>query len=92
MDISPSSDPETAAGSHCLLLLSADNKIEIPWASDEEAAAADAFLEYLQTDDAMKVFEEYGFAAYKADDKKEETAEDAKEDKTEETDTAEEAK
>lgn len=50
------------------------------------------FLEYLQTDDAMKVFEEYGFAAYKADDKKEETAEDAKEDKTEETDTAEEAK
>ena len=61
-------------------------------ASAEEAAAADAFLEYLQTDDAMKVFEEYGFAAYKADDKKEETAEDAKEDKTEETDTAEEAK
>lgn len=61
-------------------------------ASDEEAAAADAFLECLQTDDAMKVFEEYGFAAYKADDKKEETAEDAKEDKTEETDTAEEAK
>ena len=61
-------------------------------ASDEEAAAADAFLEYLQTNDAMKVFEEYGFAAYKADDKKEETAEDAKEDKTEETDTAEEAK
>lgn len=61
-------------------------------ASDEEAAAADAFLEYLQTDDTMKVFEEYGFAAYKADDKKEETAEDAKEDKTEETDTAEEAK
>ena len=61
-------------------------------ASDAEAVAADAFLEYLQTDDAMKVFEEYGFAAYKADDKKEETAEDAKEDKTEETDTAEEAK
>ena len=47
-------------------------------ASDEEAAAADAFLEYLQMDDAMKVFEEYGFAAYKADDKKEGTAEEAK--------------
>lgn len=47
-------------------------------ASDEEAAAADAFLEYLQTNDAMKVFEEYGFAAYKADDKKEGTAEEAK--------------
>ena len=39
-------------------------------ASDAEAAAAEAFLEYLQTDDAMKVFEEYGFAAYKADDRK----------------------
>ena len=47
-------------------------------ASDAEAAAADAFLEYLQTNDAMKVFEEYGFAAYKADDKKEGTAEEAK--------------
>ena len=47
-------------------------------ASDAEAVAADAFLEYLQTNDAMKVFEEYGFAAYKADDKKEGTAEEAK--------------
>ena len=40
-------------------------------ASDSEAAAAKAFLEYLQTDDAMKVFEEYGFAQYRADDEKE---------------------
>ena len=31
-------------------------------ASDAEKAAADAFMKYLQTDDAMKVFEEYGFA------------------------------
>ena len=46
-------------------------------ASDEEAAAADAFLAYLQTDDAMKVFEEYGFAAYKEDDKKDEADKDA---------------
>ena len=52
-------------------------------ASDEEAAAADAFLAYLQTDDAMKVFEEYGFAAYKADDKKDEADKDAE--TTEET-------
>lgn len=36
-------------------------------ASDEEAAAAEAFLAYLQTDDAMKVFEEYGFAEYKVE-------------------------
>ena len=56
-------------------------------ASDEEAAAADAFLAYLQTDDAMKVFEEYGFAAYKADDKKDEADKDAEttEETTEET-------
>lgn len=40
-------------------------------ASDSEAAAAKAFLEYLQTDGAMKVFEEYGFAQYKAEDEKE---------------------
>ena len=52
-------------------------------ASDEEAAAADAFLAYLQTDDAMKVFEEYGFAAYKSDDKKDEADKDAE--TTEET-------
>ena len=42
-------------------------------ASESEAAAADAFLAYLQTDDALKVFEEYGFAPYTA----EETADDA---------------
>ena len=56
-------------------------------ASDEEAAAADAFLAYLQTDDAMKVFEEYGFAAYKADDKKDEADKDTEttEETTEET-------
>ena len=53
-------------------------------ASDEEKAAADAFLAYLQTDDAMKVFEDYGFAEYKADDKKDDAAEDTKTDKTEE--------
>ena len=52
-------------------------------ASDEEAAAANAFLAYLQTDDAMKVFEEYGFAAYKSDDKKDEADKDAE--TTEET-------
>ena len=53
-------------------------------ASDEEAAAAEAFLEYLQTEDAMKVFKEYGFAEYKADNKKDEASED--------TETTEEAK
>lgn len=33
-------------------------------ASEEETAAADAFLEYLQSEDALKVFEEYGFTPY----------------------------
>ena len=33
-----------------------------PEASDSEKAAAEAFLEYLQTDDSMEVFEKYGFA------------------------------
>ena len=60
-------------------------------ASDSEAAAAKAFLEYLQTDDAMKVFEEYGFAQYKADDEKE-TAEEADADTAEETEITEETK
>lgn len=59
-------------------------------ASDEEAAAADAFLAYLQTDDAMKVFEEYGFAAYKADDKKEEATEDNEAENTDNAERAEE--
>ena len=65
---------EQSAGSICM---EGAVRTEAP-ASDAEAVAADAFLEYLQTNDAMKVFEEYGFAAYKADDKKEGTAEEAK--------------
>ena len=59
-------------------------------ASEEEAAAADAFLAYLQTDDAMKVFEEYGFAAYKADDKKEEATEDNEAENADNAESAEE--
>ena len=59
-------------------------------ASDEEAVAADAFLAYLQTDDAMKVFEEYGFAAYKADDKKEEATEDNEAENADNAESAEE--
>ena len=48
-------------------------------ASESEAAAADAFLAYLQTDDALKVFEEYGFAPYTADDAEAEATEEATE-------------
>ena len=52
---------------------------------------AKAFLEYLQTDDAMKVFEEYGFAQYRADDEKE-AAEETDADTAEETEATEETK
>ena len=50
--------------------------IEDKEASDDDTAAAEAFLEYIKSDDAMKVFEKYGFTAYKADDT-EETKDDA---------------
>lgn len=46
-------------------------------ASDSESAAADAFLAYLQTDEALKVFEEYGFTPYKAEEKAEDAEENA---------------
>lgn len=36
-------------------------------ATEEELAAAESFFEYLQSDEAMKVFEEFGFAAYEGE-------------------------
>ena len=42
--------------------------IEDKEASEDDTAAAEAFLEYIKSDDAMKVFEKYGFTAYKAED------------------------
>ena len=42
--------------------------IEDKEASEDDTAAAEVFLEYIKSDDAMKVFEKYGFTAYKADD------------------------
>lgn len=71
-------------------------------ASSDDEKAAETFLSYIKSDDAMKVFEKYGFTAYKADDAKatdaedEENAETIEEaDDTEadaETETTEEAK
>ena len=73
--------------------------IEDKEASEDDTAAAEAFLEYIKSDDAMKVFEKYGFTAYKAEDadaSKEDEAEATEEaDDTEtnaETETTEEAK
>ena len=73
--------------------------IEDKEASEDDTAAAEAFLEYIKSDDAMKVFEKYGFTAYKADDAAEtddkdaEATEEADDTETNaETETTEEAK
>ena len=61
--------------------------IEDKEASEDDTAAAEAFLEYIKSDDAMKVFEKYGFTAHKADDASETDDKDAE--TTEETDDTE---
>ena len=61
--------------------------IEDKEASEDDTAAAEAFLEYIKSDDAMKVFEKYGFTAYKADDAEASEEDDAE--ATEETDDTE---
>lgn len=73
--------------------------IEDKEASEDDTAAAEAFLEYIKSDDAMKVFEKYGFTAYKADDAdasvgdETEATEEADDTETNaETETTEEAK
>ena len=73
--------------------------IEDKEASEDDTEAAEAFLEYIKSDDAMKVFEKYGFTAYKADDASEtddkdaEATEEADDTETNaETETTEEAK
>ena len=50
--------------------------VEDKEASDEDAAAVAAFFEYLQSDEAIAVFEKYGFTTYvKADDASEKETE-----------------
>ena len=61
--------------------------IEDKEASEDDTAAAEAFLKYIKSDDAMKVFEKYGFTAYKVDDISETDDKDAE--TTEETDDTE---
>ena len=56
-------------------------------ASADDEKAAETFLTYIKSDDAMKVFEKYGFTAYKADDTEETEDKDA--DSTEEADDTE---
>ena len=61
-------------------------------ASDSEKAAAEAFLEYLQTDDSMEVFEKYGFAPVEAADEAADSEEtEVEEEATETPEATEEA-
>ena len=60
---------EAPAGSLQTPVLYPVGMVEDKEASDDDKAAAAAFLEYLQSDEALEVFEKYGFAAYVADDK-----------------------
>lgn len=66
--------------------------IEDAEASEDDLAAAEAFLEYIKSEDAMAVFEKYGFAAYiTADAEEEADAEETEENaETEDAETAEE--
>lgn len=57
-------------------------------ASEAEAAAAETFLEYLQSDEAIAVFEEYGFASYTAEDEADAEETEASDTEIEETETA----
>ena len=60
-------------------------------ATEDDLAAAELFLEYIKSEEAMKVFEEYGFAPYTAEaaedaaDETEAAAEETAEDTADET-------
>lgn len=59
--------------------------IEDKEASKDDTKAAEAFLDYVESDAAIKVFEDYGFTAYEADD----TDKDADESASQDTDSTE---
>lgn len=54
--------------------------IEDKEASEDDTKAAEAFLDYVESDAAIKVFEDYGFAAYEADDADKDADESASQD------------
>ena len=59
--------------------------IEDKEASEDDTKAAEAFFDYVESDAAIKVFEDYGFTAYEADD----TDKDADESASQDTDSTE---
>ena len=59
--------------------------IEDKEASEDDTKAAEAFLDYVESDAAIKVFEDYGFTAFKAEASREDA--EASEDSTETEDS-----
>lgn len=82
---------EAPAGSLETPVLYPVGLVEDQEASDDDKAAAAAFLEYLQSDEALEVFEKYGFAAYVTDENADDAQADDAAEETEEAaeDTAE---
>ena len=71
---------ETPAASLQTPVLYPVGLIEDKEASDDDTKAAEAFLDYVESEAAIKVFEDYGFTAYKADDADKDSDESASED------------
>ena len=63
--------------------------VEDKEASENDTAAAEAFLEYLQSDEAIAVFEKYGFASYVTDEEADDAAADTEAEEEPAEDTAE---
>ena len=63
--------------------------VEDKEASEDDTAAAEAFLEYLQSDEAIAVFEKYGFASYVTDEEADDAAADTEAEEEPAEDTAE---
>ena len=71
---------EAPAGSLDTPVLYPVGLIEDKEASEDDTRAAEAFLDYVESDAAIKVFEDYGFTAYEADDSDKDADESASED------------
>ena len=63
--------------------------VEDKEASEDDTAAAEAFLEYLQSGEAIAVFEKYGFASYVTDEEADDAAADTEAEEEPAEDTAE---
>lgn len=80
---------EAPEGSLETLVLYPVGLVEDKEASEDDTAAAEAFLEYLQSDEAIAVFEKYGFASYVTDEEADDAAADTEAAEEPAEDTAE---